>query len=96
MRKLLAVIFLVVLSALGLAAGEVTWKVLRIEGDTKPGGKANIVVEATIKEGWHLYSVLDQTKPDNNGPFPSTFESETLKVGDPSEFGEDPLIREKE
>ncbi len=96
MRKLLAVLLLVVLSAVGLANGEVSWKVLRIEGDPKVGGKADIVVEATIKEGWHLYSVVDQTKPDGNGPFPTAFESETLKVGDPSEFKEAPLIREKD
>ena len=94
--RILAIILLVVLSAIGWATGEVSWKVLRIEGDTKAGGKANVVVEATIKEGWHLYSVMDQSKPDGNGPFPTAFDGEGLKIGTPEEFGEAPLIRQKD
>lgn len=89
MRKVLAIVMLVVLSALGWAADEVKWTVSQINGSVKPGATAEVVVQAEIKSGWHLYSVIDQ-----DGPFPTTFESEDLKIGDPTTIKEEPIIRE--
>ncbi len=89
MRKVLAIVMFVVLSALGWAADEVKWTVAQINGSVKPGATAEVVVQAEIKSGWHLYSVIDQ-----DGPFPTTFEGEDLKVGDPTTIKEEPIIRE--
>ncbi|MBS1701275.1 MAG: thioredoxin family protein [Armatimonadetes bacterium] len=96
MRKVLTIVLLVMLSALGWANGEVKWTVAQIEGSTAPGAKADVKLEAEIKSGWHLYSVLDQTKPDGNGPFATLFEGTDLTVGTPEAIVEQPLIREKD
>ena len=71
--------------------GEVQWTVSQVEGKVAPGSTANVVVQAEIKKGWHLYSVLDQA-----GPFATLFEGTELIVGDPKNIIESPLIREKD
>jgi thiol:disulfide interchange protein len=83
--KLLLSILAFVLAALGFAAGEVSWKVLRLEGKA-PSQTA--VVEATIQPGWHLYSTV--TIPD--GPFPTAFSAEGATVGE--KIGEEGLVKE--
>ncbi len=77
--KLLSSLLFLILTALGFAAGEVSWKVLRLEGEAPT---VTAVVEATIQPGWHLYSTIKV--PD--GPFETTFkvgeEPITAKVGE--------------
>lgn len=77
--KLLSSLLLLILTALGFAAGEVSWKVLRLEGKAPA---LTAVVEATIQPGWHLYSTVEVPA----GPFPTTFrvgeEPITAKIGE--------------
>jgi thiol:disulfide interchange protein len=79
--KLLSSLILLILTALGFAAGEVSWKVLRLEGKAPA---LTAVVEATIKPGWHLYSTVEIEA----GPFPTTFrvgeEPVSAKIGEES------------
>ncbi len=69
-------ILITILASFSAAAGEVAWKVLRLEG-TAPNLTA--VVEATLQPGWHLYSTVEV--PD--GPFPTLFEAEGATIGTP-------------
>jgi thiol:disulfide interchange protein len=88
MRKILSLVLFVMMSTLGWAAGEVSWSVSQIEGSVAPGGKANIVVQAVIQPGWHLYSVVEV----KDGPFPTTFSGEDLTLDSP--IIEQPLHKE--
>lgn len=74
LRGVLVSLF-VALSALGFAQDYVKWSVTQVEGSLK--SKGSIVVEATISEGWHLYSVIDQ-----QGPYPTTFSAEGATLGE--------------
>ena len=78
MRKILTLVLFVIMSTFGWATGEVTWSVSQIEGSVAPGGKANIVVQAKIQPGWHLYSV----EPIKEGPFPTTFQGTDITLTD--------------
>ena len=78
MRKILTLVLFVIMSTFGWATGEVTWSVSQIEGSVAPGGKANIVVQAKIQPGWHLYSV----EPVKEGPFPTTFQGTDITLTD--------------
>lgn len=88
MRKVLSLVLFVVLSALGWSNNEVKWTVSQIAGDAKAGSKAEITVTAEIQPGWHLYSVI----PIEEGPFPTTFEAEDLKID--GKISEEPLVKE--
>lgn len=90
MRKVLTLVLFVVLSALGWAEGEVKWTLSQIEGTVAPNATVDLVVEAEIQTGWHLYSVVEVT----DGPWPTTFESESVKVGAPKSIVEAVLHRE--
>lgn len=80
MRKVLTFVLLVVLSVVlasaAWAKGEVKWTISQIEGSTTPGSKANVVVQAEIQSGWHLYSVI----PVEDGPFPTTFSTKDVEI----------------
>jgi thiol:disulfide interchange protein DsbD len=78
MRKLLTLVLLTLLSTLGFATGEVNWSVSQIEGSSNPDGKAIVVVQAAIKPGWHLYSIV----PVQEGPSPTTFSTEDVTLTD--------------
>ena len=88
MRKILTLVLLVMLSTLAWAKGEVNWSVSQIEGSVTSGSKAVVVVEAAIQPGWHLYSVV----PVKNGPFPTSFSTEDIKLTDG--IVEQPLYKE--
>ncbi|MEI7986936.1 MAG: cytochrome c biogenesis protein CcdA [Armatimonadota bacterium] len=88
MRKILTIVLLVMMSTLGWAAGEVSWSVTQIEGSVAPDGKANIVVQAAIQPGWHLYSI----EPVKEGPFPTTFSTEDITLTEM--IVEQPLYKE--
>ena len=88
MRKILTLVLFVIMSTFGWATGEVTWSVSQIEGSVAPGGKANIVVQAKIQPGWHLYSV----EPIKEGPFPTTFQGTDITLTD--SITEQPLFKE--
>ncbi len=88
MRKILTLVLLVMMSTLGWATGEVTWSVSQIEGSIAPDGKANIVVQAAIQPGWHLYSI----EPVKEGPFPTTFSTEDITLTEM--IVEQPLYKE--
>ena len=88
MRKLLTLVLLVFMSTVAWAKGEVTWSVSQIEGSAAPNGKAVIVIQAAIQPGWHLYSIV----PVNEGPFPTSFSTEDIKLVDT--IVEQPLYRD--
>lgn len=90
MRKVLTLVLFVVLSALGWAEGDVKWTLSQIEGTVAPNATVNLVVEAEIPAGWHLYSVVEV--PD--GPWPTTFESESVKIGEAKSIIEATMHRE--
>jgi thiol:disulfide interchange protein DsbD len=87
MRKVLIAIVLLSLSVLGFAAGEVKWQALSTDKPLTVSSSSNLTIEATIAEGWHLYSVVDQ-----DGPFPTTFSGEGIEIGKP--IREATLVRE--
>ncbi|HLP00354.1 MAG TPA: cytochrome c biogenesis protein CcdA, partial [Fimbriimonas sp.] len=85
MRKLLFLLLTLLISVVALAEGEVSWKLKAIEGK---GPVYQAVVEATMKDGWHLYPVREQ----EGGPSPTYFTVDGVDV--PKINGEGPLHTE--
>ena len=69
LRWLLAVFALCVATPAGAAPDKVSWKARLTPSDARSGESAQVVLEATIQAGWHMYSL---TKLD--GPFPTSIE----------------------
>ena len=63
-------LFTLALAAFAAADGEITWSAKLDRDDVRAGEVAKIVVTATIKDGWHTYSIV----PVPEGPFPTTIQ----------------------
>lgn len=85
MRKLLFLLLTLLATVTAWAEGEVSWRLTAIEGK---GPAYQAVVEATIKDGWHLYPVREQ----EGGPSPTYFTVDGAEV--PKINGEGPLHTE--
>ncbi len=78
-KKLLFIlVFLLGLSTIALAQNEVTWK---FSIEDKGNGEIQLVADATIKRGWHLY---DTNIPDG-GPYPTSLTIDEIVGATPTE-----------
>jgi thiol:disulfide interchange protein DsbD len=64
-------LLLLAIAAIAGAQDQVTWSGRLDRADVRAGETARVVLTATIKQGWHTYSIV----PVEKGPFPTTIQA---------------------
>lgn len=72
MKRKISLFFLFAIFSLSLLQAQVSWSFKLVD---KGNGEVELLADAKIAEGWHLYDVIIP----EGGPFPTSFSVDALK-----------------